>query len=435
MRRIVIAIVSSALLTSALVLSGPIPVGQAATSPSAHGVIGSWLVELTGTDALADQPATPALATFFADGSFIASDLPVRPALTVDASPGPSPSAAAIASPTALLYTTAGQGIWTATGPTRAAVTFVELVTDGSGSVVATVTVSASLRIDGTGDAMSGPYSVTSVGPDGQPLPDSSGTLQGTRIKIALIASFTGNQVAGTFDVAFSDSSTGTPTSWNWDFGDGHVATRQDPTHSYAKAGDYEVTLTATTADSTATKNKTITVVAVPAPAASLTSKQDAGTLAVRFSDNSTGTPTSWSWDFGDGHVASHQNPTHTYAKAGDYKVKLTVSNVGGSDSKTSTVTVEPVPPTTANFTSKQAACTLDVRFSDSSTGMPTSWKWDFGDGHAASRQNPTHAYAKAGDYKVNLTIKTAAGSDSRTSTVTVDPVASPSPVPSPSPS
>jgi len=115
--------------------------------------------------------------------------------------------------------------------------------------------------------------------------------------------------------------------------------------------------------------------------------------------------------------------------------VKLTVSNVGGSDSKTSTVTVEPVPPTTANFTSKQAAGTLDVRFSDSSTGMPTSWKWDFGDGHAASRQNPTHAYAKAGDYKVNLTIKTAAGSDSRTSTVTVDPVASPSPVPSPSPS
>ena len=89
------------------------------------------------------------------------------------------------------------------------------------------------------------------IGPDGQPLPDSSGTLQGTRIKIALIASFTGNQVAGTFDVAFSDSSTGTPTSWSWDFGDGHVATRQDPTHSYAKAGDYEVTLTATTADST----------------------------------------------------------------------------------------------------------------------------------------------------------------------------------------
>ena len=434
MRRTVTAIVSSFLLTSALVLGGPFSAGQAATARSGNGVIGSWLMELTGADAPADQAATPALATFFADGSFIASDLPVHPAAVVDASASPSPSAVPIASPTALLYTTAGQGIWTATGPTRAAVTFIELVSDASGSVVATVTVSASLRVDATGDAMTGPYSVTSVGPDGQALPDSSGSLQGTRIKIALIASFTGSQDAGTFDVAFSDSSTGTPTSWSWDFGDGHVATRQDPTHSYADAGDYEVTLTVTAADGTATKTRTITVDAVPAPAASLTSKQDTDTLVMRFSDSSTGTPTSWNWDFGDGHVASHQNPTHTYAKAGDYSVKLTVSNVGGHDSKTSTVTVEPVAPAAADFTSKQDAGTRIVRFSDTSTGTPTSWKWDFGDGHVVSHQNPTHTYAKAGDYRVKLTIKTAAGSDSKTRTVTVDPVASPSPVASPAP-
>ena len=83
--------------------------------------------------------------------------------------------------------------------------------------------------------------------------------------------------------------------------------------------------------------------------------------------------PTSWSWDFGDGHTGSRQNPTHTYAKAGDYQVKLTVSNVGGSDSKTRTVTVKPVPPVAADFTSKQAAGTLDVRFTDGSTGKPTT--------------------------------------------------------------
>ena len=288
MRRTVTAIVSSVLLTSALVLGGPIPADRAASAQSGNDVIGSWLVELTGTDAPADQTATPALATFFADGSFIASDLPVRPASNVDASPGASPSAAPVASPAALLYTTAGQGIWTATGSVRAALTFVELVTDGTGSVVATVTVSATVRVDETGDAMAGPYAVTSVGPDGQALPDSSGTLQGTRIKMALIADFTGNQDAGTLDVAFLDKSTGDPTGWTWDFGDGHGGTRQDPTHTYAEAGDYQVTLTVTTADSTATKTRTITVDPVPAPAADFSSDQDAGSLGVQFTDTST---------------------------------------------------------------------------------------------------------------------------------------------------
>jgi PKD repeat protein len=435
MRRTVIAIVSSILLTSALVLGGPIPADRAASAQSGNDVIGSWLVELTGTEAKADQPATPALATFFADGSFIASDLPVRPSSNGDVSPGPSPSAAPIASPAALLYTTAGQGIWTATGSVRAALTFVELVTDGTGSVVATVTVSATVRVDETGDAMAGPYSVTSVGADGQALPDSSGTLQGTRIKIALIADFTGNQDAGTLDVAFLDKSTGDPTGWTWDFGDGHGGTRHDPTHSYAEAGDYQVTLTVTTADSTATKTRTITVDPVPAPAADFSSDQDTGSLGMQFTDTSNGDPTSWSWDFGDGHGATRQNPAHTYAKAGDYQVKLTIKNAGGSDSKTTTVTVKPVPSAAADFTSKQAAGTLDVRFSDGSTGKPTSWSWDFGDGHVATRQNPTHSYAKAGDYQVKLTIKNAGGSDSKTRTVTVDPVASASPVASPSPS
>ena len=41
-----------------------------------------------------------------------------------------------------------------------------------------------------------------------------------------------------------------------------------------------------------------------------------AGSL-VQFSDTSGGTPTSWSWDFGDGTSSSERNPTHVYAAAG----------------------------------------------------------------------------------------------------------------------
>jgi PKD repeat protein len=53
----------------------------------------------------------------------------------------------------------------------------------------------------------------------------------------------------------------------------------------------------------------------------------------VRFSDDSTGEPTSWQWDFGDGQTSDQQNPTHTYSTSGSKTVTLVVSNASGSDS------------------------------------------------------------------------------------------------------
>ena len=55
----------------------------------------------------------------------------------------------------------------------------------------------------------------------------------------------------------------------------------------------------------------------------------------VSFSDNSTGYPTYWSWDFGDGNTSNLQSPSHTYNSGGVYDVKLVVSNSSSSDSIT----------------------------------------------------------------------------------------------------
>ena len=46
--------------------------------------------------------------------------------------------------------------------------------------------------------------------------------------------------------VYFTDRSTNSPTSWAWDFGDGGTSTEQNPSHTYAANGVYDVTLTAT---------------------------------------------------------------------------------------------------------------------------------------------------------------------------------------------
>jgi len=57
--------------------------------------------------------------------------------------------------------------------------------------------------------------------------------------------------------------------------------------------------------------------------------------LTVAFADQSTGTPSTWSWSFGDGGTSTAQNPSHVYTAPGTYNVTLTVTNSAGSDSET----------------------------------------------------------------------------------------------------
>ena len=73
-----------------------------------------------------------------------------------------------------------------------------------------------------------------------------------------------------------------------------------------------------------------------------------AAPLSVQFTDISTGAPTSWYWNFGDGVFKTEQNPSHTYLNPGTYTVGLTVSNAYGTSSitKNSYITVTGVGPT-----------------------------------------------------------------------------------------
>jgi PKD repeat protein len=69
----------------------------------------------------------------------------------------------------------------------------------------------------------------------------------------------------------------------------------------------------------------------------------------------------------------------------------------------------------------------LAVQFNDTSTGGPTTWSWSFGDGQLSAQQNPSHTYAAAGTYNVNLTAANAAGNLTKVRTgyvVVTEPVA-----------
>jgi len=58
------------------------------------------------------------------------------------------------------------------------------------------------------------------------------------------------------------------------------------------------------------------------------------------------------------------------------------------------------------------------VKFIDLSSGNPVQWLWDFGDGTKATGKNPTHKFAREGDYKVTLTIRDAGGNSDSTSKI-----------------
>jgi PKD repeat protein len=241
------------------------------------------------------------------------------------------------------------------------------------------------------------------------------------------VAAFSASPTSGNapLKVQFTDKSTGTPTSWNWSFGDGKTSTAKNPAYTYSKAGSYTVSLTVKNAAGTNTKtiNNYVTVkTPVQKPVAAFSASPTSGNapLKVQFTDKSTGTPTSWSWSFGDGKTSTSQNPAYTYSKAGSYTVSLTVKNAAGTNTKTinNYVTVKtpvqkPVAAFSASPTSGKAP--LKVQFTDKSTGTPTSWNWSFGDGKTSTAKNPAYTYSKVGTYTVSLTVKNAAGSNTKT--------------------
>jgi len=150
--------------------------------------------------------------------------------------------------------------------------------------------------------------------------------------------------------------------------------------------------------------------------------------LTVAFTDKSTRSPTKWKWNFGDGTTSTQQNPVHKYSKAGKYTVTLMTINDNGNNTIIKEDYIKVVTKPVANFTSSvtYGKTPLSVIFTDTSTEMPTGWKWDFGDGSKSFLQNPIHKYSNAGTYNVSLTVKNATGSNTVTKTDYITVVAKP---------
>jgi PKD repeat protein len=208
-------------------------------------------------------------------------------------------------------------------------------------------------------------------------------------------------------------------TSYLWNFGDGNTSTQTNPVHTYTSGGTYSVVLTATNACGTTTQTKTVTVAAPPAAGFTATPTNGCAPLTVQFSDQSTGGPTSWNWQFAGGTPSSStaQNPSVVYNTPGTYSVTLTVSNTAGSNTATQTnlITVNTTP--TAGFNNSTNGAT--VTFTNTSNNA-TSYLWNFGDNQTSTQTNPSHTYAADGTYTVTLSATNACGTVTFSKTITI---------------
>lgn len=153
----------------------------------------------------------------------------------------------------------------------------------------------------------------------------------------------TGQQVQ--FNGSSSFDPEGPITSYEWNFGDGTVRSGATQTHSYASAGDMDVTLTVT--DSSGTTATVTRLLSVDSPNEPPTASFDASRvqsgsdLQIGFDASNSVDPDgelqAYGWEFGDGTNATGERVVHEFESPGTYTVELSVRDDRGAVRQTTT--------------------------------------------------------------------------------------------------
>jgi gliding motility-associated-like protein len=257
-----------------------------------------------------------------------------------------------------------------------------------------------------------GTYSVSLISTSNMGCIDT--TIIPVSIQPAPIPSFTLNTVCLNNTTTFTNTSSlssGTISSYNWQFGDGTSSASPSPSHIYSSSGSYNASLTVT---SLAGCSQTYTQVAIinPLPNVGLSVTSNclgSATSYTNLSSISSGTITQYLWDYNfDGTIDNTaMNGSNTFLTAGNYTTQLTViSNFNCSATQLVGVTVYPNP--VASFTTHNVCFGQGTLFTNASTisnGSITNYQWQFGDSTSSLLSNPTHTYSSAGIHNVLLTI------------------------------
>ena len=222
-------------------------------------------------------------------------------------------------------------------------------------------------------------------------------------------ASFTAVNNCEDSTISFNNTSSipeGSITTYKWYFGDGDSSVNASPIHTYTSAGTYSVTLVVWS-DNGCRGEVTQSIEVYPNPTADFTFSNVCKNETFSATDRSSvssGSITSWFWQFGDGTTSTDQNPTHDYAASGNYDVTLTVvTNNGCSNTVSKELTVYILPE--ANFVASPVCEDAPMQFVNASAiGYGTmTYEWNFAGQGNSTDKDPVFTFTGFGTFSVEL--------------------------------
>ncbi len=196
-----------------------------------------------------------------------------------------------------------------------------------------------------------------------------------------------------------------------WDFGDGSdreiVTGSTSIEHLYSNHGNYISKLIVTSSVGCVDSVEQ-NIEVYPSVNADFQVSDNCQGEQFNFINNSTApnsTIESYLWNFGGLSTLSIENPQYEFTNSGDFDITLLItSNHGCSSERTKQLTVFPLPQT--DFYFSNACYGQEVSFDNNSiitSGLISSYSWDFGDGTTSADENASYTYPSYGTYQVKL--------------------------------
>jgi len=220
-------------------------------------------------------------------------------------------------------------------------------------------------------------------------------------------------------DVLFTPVSDAGADTYEWHFGDGSTSSLKQPTHAYAETGTYDVTLRIGGPggeDRRECVGCVQVLEKVPLKAAFdwAPSKAYAGE-AIRFIDESEGSPESIEWDFPGIGTRTEAGPQVVFPAPESVTVTLTVRRATESDHISKKITIHAGLAKADFSVSRQSGrIPFTVQFSNESRGDIVKYHWDFDDGTSSDLESPSHVYRQPGEYRPRLTITNVKGIETK---------------------
>jgi PKD repeat protein len=209
--------------------------------------------------------------------------------------------------------------------------------------------------------------------------------------------------------LSFTNTSIGA-NSYNWDFGT-NTSTNTNPSQAFTNTTTANITNTVQLIATSLSNCKDTIIVPIivhPKPEFTIIASPDSGCTALTVNFPTIANVANYQWNFGDGNIATTDNPSNIYFNNSQVTKTFTVQLIGtdgygckDTSQKVIKVYAKPIALFQAN-PNLVFVPTNPVTCTNLSAGA-VSYSWNFGDGNTSTETSPLHTYQDPGEYQIFL--------------------------------